>query len=94
MFKGGLGMFIGPTGIGKSSFIMQLMMHFTVGKAMYGIEPGELPARRHAHHDDPGENDEGDLAEMRDASLPKREDLTPEEKVLAAGGWRWSRSTT
>ena len=84
MFKGGLGMFIGPTGIGKSSFIMQLMVHFTVGKAMYGIEPGDVYRRGGMRiMMIQAENDEGDLAEMRDGILAEAEDLTPEEKALA-----------
>ena len=70
LYRGGVCLLLGPTGVGKSSLLMQLGIYFALGKALFGITPG-------AAYRDRGmrilliqaENDEGDLAEMRDGVL-------------------------
>ena len=42
LYKGGMGLICGPTGIGKSAFVAQMMTHFAAGRALFGIEPGAL----------------------------------------------------
>ncbi|NQU97035.1 MAG: AAA family ATPase [Chloroflexi bacterium] len=84
LYRGGIGLLCGPTGIGKSSLMLQAGMHWAVGKAFFGIQPGDIYQRK-------GmtillvqaENDEGDLAEMRDGVLAGCDDLTEEEKARA-----------
>lgn len=84
LYRGGIALLCGPTGIGKSSFLMQLAIYLAAGLALFGIEPGDtfvgtgmkillIQA----------ENDEGDLAEMRDGVLAGCMDLTAEQKALA-----------
>jgi hypothetical protein len=84
LYRGGVMLLLGPTGVGKSAMNMQMGIHFAVGRGVFGIEPG-------ACYRGAGmrvllvqaENDEGDLAEMRDGVLAGCEDLTPEEKARA-----------
>lgn len=53
---------VGPTGIGKSSFSMQAMISWALGKGLFGILPtGPLTSLLVQ-----AENDDGDLADMRD----------------------------
>jgi len=55
----------GPTGIGKSSFAMQLMLIWALGRDAFGIQPtGALKSLLIQ-----AENDDGDLAEMRDGII-------------------------
>ncbi|MBE7499066.1 MAG: AAA family ATPase [Verrucomicrobiales bacterium] len=70
LYRGALCLILGPTGVGKSSFLMQLAIHFAVGQPLFGIAPGS------AYHERglrvlliQAENDDGDLAEMRDGGL-------------------------
>ena len=84
LYRGGIALLCGPTGIGKSSFLMQLAIYLAAGQALFGIEPGDT----FAGHGMKilliqAENDEGDLAEMRDGVLAGCETLTPEQKALA-----------
>ena len=80
LYKGGMMMLCGPTGVGKSSFVMQLMMHMAVGRPLFGITPGR--------HYEAGmnvllvqaENDEGDLAEMRDGVLAGCTDFSESDR--------------
>jgi len=52
----------GPTGIGKSSLSLQCMILWALGRAAFGIQPsGRLKSLLIQ-----AENDDGDLAEMRD----------------------------
>ena len=60
--KGGGLLLVGPTGIGKSSLSMQMMVSWALGRPLFGIEP----ARPITSLLIQAENDEGDLAEMRD----------------------------
>jgi len=56
---------VGPTGIGKSSLAMQLMILWALGKEAFGIVPnGPLKSLLVQ-----AENDDGDLAEMRDGVI-------------------------
>ena len=61
---GGL-LLVGPTGIGKSSFAMQAMILWALGREAFGIVPTR-PLRSLLVQ---AENDEGDLAEMRDGVI-------------------------
>ena len=69
---------VGPTGIGKSSLSMQAMILWGIGKAMFGIQPVK-PLKSLLIQ---AENDDGDLAEMRDGVMAGL-NLTPEERQLA-----------
>jgi len=84
LYRGAVCLLVGPTGIGKSAFLVQLGVHLAVGKALFGIEPGTV-------YEGKGlrillvqaENDEGDLAEMRDGVLAGCGDLAEEQKEQA-----------
>lgn len=84
LYRGGIALLAGPTGIGKSSFLLQFAIHFASGQSLFGIEPGDtfkvcgmkvllIQA----------ENDEGDLAEMRDGVVKGCEELTDEQRERA-----------
>ena len=60
--RGGGLLLVGPTGIGKSSLSMQLMLSWALGRAAFGIQPAR-PLKSLLIQ---AENDDGDLAEMRD----------------------------
>lgn len=84
LYRGGVCLLVGPTGAGKSSFLMQLGMHLAVGQGLFGLNPGVL-------YRTTGmrillvqaENDEAELAKMRDGVLAGTQDLSDPEKVLA-----------
>jgi hypothetical protein len=61
---GGL-LLVGPTGIGKSSFSMQAMILWAIGRAAFAIKPAR-PLKSLLIQ---AENDDGDLAEMRDGVI-------------------------
>jgi hypothetical protein len=63
--RGGGMLLVGPTGIGKSTFAMQFALCCTLGRPFFGIQPAR-PLRVLIIQ---SENDEGDLAEMRDGVL-------------------------
>lgn len=63
--KGGAMLFAGPTGVGKSSFMMQLALSFAAGRQCFGL----IPPRKLRILLIQAENDEGDLAEMRDGVM-------------------------
>jgi len=84
LYRRAIALLLGPTGVGKSSLGMQLGMHFSVGRALFGIEPGAWYRGRGMRILlVQAENDEGDLAEMRDGVLKGCEDLSDAEKKLA-----------
>jgi len=84
LYRGGLALLCGPTGIGKSSLLYQAAMHWAVGKAFFGILPGDVFQRSGMRIlIVQAENDEGDLAEMRDGVLAGCTDLTDAEKAEA-----------
>ena len=69
---------VGPTGIGKSSLAMQAMILWAIGKPMFEIQPAK-PLKSLLIQ---AENDEGDLAEMRDGVMAGL-NLTAEEREMA-----------
>ena len=69
---------VGPTGIGKSSLAMQAMILWAVGRPLFGI----VPARPLKSLLIQAENDDGDLAEMRDGVIAGLH-LTEDETGLA-----------
>ncbi|MDF3129450.1 AAA family ATPase [Kiritimatiellaeota bacterium B1221] len=84
LYRGGVCLLLGPTGIGKSSFLEQLAVHLSVGSPLFGIVPGEVyQVRGMRILLIQAENDEGDMAEMRDGVLRGCEDLTPSQKTKA-----------
>lgn len=82
--RGAVCLLVGATGIGKSSFLMQLAIHFAVGKPLFGLEPGrdyrEMGMRILLVQ---AENDDGDLGEMRDGVLAGCTSLTDLDKAEA-----------
>jgi hypothetical protein len=60
--RGGGLLLVGPTGIGKSSLSMQFMVLWALGREAFGIQPAH-PLKSLLIQ---AENDDGDLAEMRD----------------------------
>jgi len=76
--RGGGLLLVGPTGIGKSSFSMQAMILWAIGKPCFGITPAR-PLKSLLIQ---AENDDGDLAEFRDGVIAGLE-LTPAEVALA-----------
>jgi hypothetical protein len=63
--RGGGLLLAAPTGIGKSSFAIQAQTMFALGRAMFGIQPARPLRSLYIQ----AENDEGDLAEMRDGVI-------------------------
>ncbi|MCX7009860.1 MAG: AAA family ATPase [Kiritimatiellaeota bacterium] len=81
--RGGSVLFPGPTGKGKSSAIMQIAINFAAGRPCFGLEPiGPLKILIVQ-----AENDEGDMAEMRDGIL-EHIGLTAAEMDLASANIR------
>jgi hypothetical protein len=76
--RGGGLLLVGPTGIGKSSLAMQAMILWAIGREMFGIKPAK-PLKSLLIQ---AENDEGDLAEMRDGVIAGLE-LGQEERRMA-----------
>src|SRR5215831_9109869 len=60
--KGGGLLLVGPTGHGKSSLSMQLMIKWALGQSVFGLEPAR-PLKSLLIQ---AENDDGDLGEMRE----------------------------
>jgi hypothetical protein len=60
--RGGGLLLVGPTGIGKSSLSIQFMVCWALGRGVFGINPAR-PLKSLLIQ---AENDDGDLAEMRD----------------------------
>ena len=84
LYRGGLLLLCGPTGVGKSALGMQGAMYWAVGREFFGILPGEIyQAAGMRILIVQAENDDGDLAEMRDGVLKGCNDLSAEEEALA-----------
>jgi len=84
LYRGAVCLLAGPTGIGKSSFLMQFAIYLSVGKTLFGIEPGEVYQRSGMRIlVVQAENDEHDMAEMRDGVLAGCEDLDDDDRVRA-----------
>jgi hypothetical protein len=80
LYKKGILLMVGPTGIGKSSFAMQFMIHLAIGKPLFGMVPGEIYQRQGMRIlYIQAENDSYDLAECRNGIFMGCEDLTPDE---------------
>lgn len=72
--RGGAMLFVGPSGIGKSSWVIQAIIRWSVGHPHFGIA-SHKPLRVLVVQ---AENDDGDVAEMRDGifhglKLPEEE---------------------
>lgn len=76
--RGGSALLVGPTGVGKSSCSMQCAMCWAAGRPAFGL----VPARPFKILIVQAENDEGDMAEMRDGVLAGL-DLPPEVRDAA-----------
>lgn len=76
--RGGGLLLAGPTGIGKSSLSMQFMISWALGRPVFGIQPVR-PIKSLLIQ---AENDDGDLAEMRDGVV-KGLELTSEDQQEA-----------
>lgn len=70
---------VGPSGIGKSSFVIQVLVQWAIGRSAFGIEPTR-PLKSLLIQ---SENDDGDLAEMREGVLSGMP-LLPDERERAA----------
>src|SRR5687768_15690667 len=65
LVRGGGLLLVGPTGIGKSSFSMQAMISWALNKPAFDIHPtGPITSLLIQ-----SENDDGDLADMRDGVI-------------------------
>ncbi len=71
---------VGNTGIGKSSLTMQMMIQWALGVGCFGINPAR-PLKSLLVQ---GENDEQDLAEMRDGVVGSLQ-LNDEQRALVNG---------
>jgi len=78
--RGAACMLVGPTGVGKSSLAMQLAMSWAVGKPAFDLIPTKCLKILLVQ----AENDEGDLAEMRDGVMCGMN--LPQELALRALG--------
>ena len=78
--RGGSLLLVGPTGVGKSSLTIQLCIHWSLGQACFGLRPTR-PLRILIVQ---AENDEGDMAEMRDGVMAGL-NLSEEERRIAGG---------
>lgn len=76
--RGGSLLVVGPTGVGKSSLTMQAGMRWSAGQPFFGLTPAR-PLRVLIIQ---AENDEGDLAEMRDGVVSGL-GMTPAEQATA-----------
>jgi hypothetical protein len=84
LYRGAVCLLLGPTGVGKSALLMQAAMCWAVGKPFFGIVPGEIYQKKGMRILlVQAENDQGDLAEMRDGVKAGCDELTAEEKELA-----------
>lgn len=63
--RGGGMIIVGPSGIGKSAFMMQVMLSWSVGKPILGLQPAR-PLKILLIQ---AENDDGDLAEAREGVI-------------------------
>ncbi|MBU4460767.1 MAG: AAA family ATPase [Verrucomicrobia bacterium] len=81
--RGGAALLIGPTGVGKSSLSMQAALLWAIGFPAFGLEPAR-PLRILIVQ---AENDDGDLAEMRDGVIAGL-NLRDEDRDKACAGIR------
>src|SRR5258708_21450657 len=76
--RGGGGLLVAPTGIGKSTLGMQGALLFSIGRDLFGI----MPARPLRSLIIQAENDLGDLAEMREGIMTGLS-FTDRERAMA-----------
>lgn len=76
--RGGSLVLAGPTGIGKSSLMMQLSILFSIGEPCFALQPSRSLKVMIVQ----AENDEGDMAEMRDGVIGGL-DLKPSDRSTA-----------
>ncbi len=76
--RGGTLLIPGPTGVGKSSFTYQLGIQSALGKPFFGIRPSRALRVLVIQ----AENDDGDIAEIRDGIF-RGLNLTPEDQAQA-----------
>jgi hypothetical protein len=82
--RGGLALLAGPTGIGKSSLLMQAAIHWALGKPFFGICPGDVFQQFGMHILlVQAENDDGDLYEMAAGVMAGCTDLTEADRKAA-----------
>ena len=77
--RGGGLLLVGATGLGKSSLAMQLMIKWALGQPAFGLEPAR-PIKSLLIQ---AENDDGDLAEMKDGVFNGL-NLSQEEQAAAS----------
>ena len=84
LYRGAVCLLCGPTGVGKSAFLMQAAIYWAVGRPCFSISPGDIYQRNGLRILlIQAENDEGDLFEMSNGVFAGLDDLTPEEVALA-----------
>ena len=86
--KGGSWLWVGPSGIGKSTLIASFLIHAAAGVAWFGIS-FRRPLRIVVIQ---AENDRGDLAEMVRGAINASE-LNPDQCELAMKNIRWVHET-
>ncbi len=77
----GFATLVGPSGIGKSTLAMQMAMSFALGKETFGFKPTR-PLKILIIQ---GENDDGDIAEMRDGTIAGLGLSKAERDTVSAG---------
>jgi len=87
-YGGGL-LIVAPTGVGKSSLMLSIMMHFAIGREFLGLTVPRPQTSLIVQ----AENDEGDMAEMRDGILATMT-LTPEEEATILANVRIVQDNT
>jgi len=84
LYRGAMALFCGPTGVGKSAWLLQAGMHWSVGMAFFDMVPGEVFQKAGMRIlIVQAENDEGDMAEMYLGVLAGCDELSAAEKELA-----------
>ena len=84
LYRGAVCLLCGPTGVGKSAFLMQAAIYWSVGRAFFGLCPGDIYQRAGMRILlVQAENDEGDLFEMSNGVFAGLDDLSPGEIALA-----------
>jgi hypothetical protein len=76
--RGAGALFVGSSGVGKSTAVIQMGICWAVGRVCFGIRPRSPLKILYVQ----AENDEGDLCEMRDGVLEHLELTDKEQKTL------------
>ena len=84
LYRGAICLLCGPTGVGKSAFLMQAAIYWSLGRPVFGIYPGDIYQRAGLRILlVQAENDEGDLVEMSNGVFGGLDDLSPAEIAVA-----------